>query len=437
MTVIQKNISGMVNEEYRDYSKYVLYNRAIPSMIDGFKPTARKIFYVMLREGKNLQKVSSINGSVIKNANYHHGDCSGTVIDMTKDFVGSNNIPWFLKKGNFGSKYMPNAAAAARYIFAKFNPLMHYIYKDMDICPKNSDIENPEPEYYLPIIPMLLVNGANGIAIGHATEIQPRNIHDIIKQVKRVLNNEEVEYILPYFKGYQGTIEKDEEGVFAYGQFSIHSNKQITIDELPLKWNRVSFAKAIHKLQDKGIVTSFKDDSKKGQWNIKIRTKNTMNMEEDAWHVFKLIQKLSENITVLNSNNQIVKYENVEDLIEHFTCFRLDWFEKRRLNEIRKIRERIDLLESKIRFVKYLDDVRNHSKKELVKILKADDFTQEQINFCMTLHVYKFSEDEMQKTRDEILALVEKLKWYNNITAKELYLMDLEELEEELKKGKI
>lgn len=435
MEIKKRTIKSLIDKEYKDYSKYVVYQRAIPYIMDGFKPTARKIFHIMLTSGKQLTKVSAINGAVIKDANYHHGDCSGTIVNMTQEFAGSNNLPYFLPKGNFGTKIMPNSAAAPRYIFSKFNPLMHSIYKDLDLCPKNSDLENPEPEYYLPILPMVLVNGARGIAVGYATEIQPRNPIDIINQIRRTLNGEYPEYITPYFHGYKGEVEKTEDGVYMYGSFDIVNNKEIVIDEIPLGWNIESYTDLIHKLQDAGIVKDYKDKTS-ADWKFQIKLSKTIDFDNDAWQFFKLITKLSENIVLIDPDGKLKIYDSVEQVIFDFVNYRLKYYEIRRLKKIETLQFDIDMLLAKIRFIEnnYIDEVKSKTKKEIYDFLIEHNFTKDQISHCLNLPLYRFTTDEVLKSRDKVIEHQKELDWYNLITPTELYKNDLDEAEKEIKK---
>ena len=178
------NISELIDGKYKDYSKYVLYSRAIPHMIDGLKPSQRKILFTALKTAKNSRiKTASLSGNTISSANYHHGDASLNEAITKMVQVHSNNIPLLVGEGSFGSRLVPDAAAP-RYTFVKMSANYDKYFADTMVADKSADPEDPEPEFYLPIIPWVLVNGIKGIAVGFATEIQPRNPKQISKFCK-------------------------------------------------------------------------------------------------------------------------------------------------------------------------------------------------------------------------------------------------------------
>ena len=194
-----RTIQSIINNELRDYSKYVCYNRAIPHLIDGFKPVQRKAFFLMQKEASKI-KVQSLAGNLISKANYNHGDAaaSAAISAMGQDFPGSNNIPPFRKKGSFGNKFIKDPSAP-RYIYVKKNPVYFNLFTDFELTLPNNDIESPEPEFYLPIIPTILLNGTEGIAVGFATKIRPYRIEDIIENVKKVLSGTPQVEMCPYY----------------------------------------------------------------------------------------------------------------------------------------------------------------------------------------------------------------------------------------------
>jgi len=175
MKIIDSNISNEIDTGFKAYSLYTVENRAIPSVIDGLKPAARKLVYSMLTEHSNKKvKVAELGGGLAK-YNYHHGEDSamGAVITLTADW--NNNCPVFTGHGNFGSRLVQEAAGA-RYIFCTLSPEFKKYFIDNEVTSKSPDPENPEPAYYLPTIPWVLINGTQGIAVGFACNILPRSV---------------------------------------------------------------------------------------------------------------------------------------------------------------------------------------------------------------------------------------------------------------------
>ena len=185
-----KPISDFLKNEYKKYAIYTIENRAIPSCIDGMKPTQRKIFFTALNNVKNTpNKVSTLAGKVISEAMYHNGNisCEDAIIGMTQEF--KNNIPYFKGIGQFGTIKNP-FASSSRYISVILTNNVLSVFKDDFLLERNlEDSILVEPKYYLPIIPMVLINGTSGIALGYNTKILNRNPKDIIKKCISILRN--------------------------------------------------------------------------------------------------------------------------------------------------------------------------------------------------------------------------------------------------------
>ncbi|MBT6072286.1 MAG: DNA topoisomerase, partial [Euryarchaeota archaeon] len=159
------NVTQLIDNQYKDYSKYVLYSRAIPHLIDGLKPSQRKILYTALKTAKNGRiKTASLSGNTISTANYHHGDASlnEAITKMVQSH--SNNISLLQGEGSFGSRLVPDAAAP-RYTYVKMSDNFDKFFADTMVADRAIDPEDPEPAFYLPIIPWVLVNGVKGIAV--------------------------------------------------------------------------------------------------------------------------------------------------------------------------------------------------------------------------------------------------------------------------------
>eukprot|EP00948_MAST-09A_sp_MAST-9A-sp1_P003063 g3063.t1 len=194
--------------------------RSIPSAFDGFKPAQRKVLFAAFkRKLKKDIKVAQLAGYVSEHAAYHHGEASlqGTIVNMAQDFLGSNNLNLLLPSGQFGTRIMGGKdAASARYIFTRLNPVTRFIFREEDdaiLNYLNDDGQSIEPEYYAPIIPMVLVNGADGIGTGWSTYVPCFNPLDVIENVRKCILEEDLVPMKPFFRGFEGTVEPKEEKV--------------------------------------------------------------------------------------------------------------------------------------------------------------------------------------------------------------------------------
>ena len=187
----QKTITQFLSQEYKEFALYSIEGRAIPSVIDGFKPTQRKVIHVASdvwkTGGEKAIKVFQLSGKVASDAFYHHGDMSlsNAIINLAQKF--KNNAPLLEEDGQFGSLRSPQAGAH-RYIGTKLSPYFKLIYKDFDLLKyKEEEGEEIEPHFFLPIIPTVLINGGSGIAVGFASNILNRDVKEIIEACQKLL----------------------------------------------------------------------------------------------------------------------------------------------------------------------------------------------------------------------------------------------------------
>jgi DNA topoisomerase-2 len=217
-------ISAFIHHEMIQFSLEDVH-RSIPKFMDGLKIVQRKILWATLLKWssqgkpekglrKNLKEMKLVQFAafVMDKCNYHHGDksMSDTIIGMIQDFVGMNNMPYFTKKGQFGSrKHGGSDAAASRYPNTYPEWWIPYVFRREDVPllrPVIEDGQAVEPEVFLPIIPMALVNGAEGIGTAHSTFIPNHNPLDIIAWIRARIAGQPLPEVLPWYRGFKGTI---------------------------------------------------------------------------------------------------------------------------------------------------------------------------------------------------------------------------------------
>ena len=186
--------------------------RSIPHMMDGLKPSQRKVLYACRKRSNKEIKVSQLAGYVSTETCYHHGEQSmmATIIGMAQDYLGSNNINFLVPKGQFGTRLMGGKdAASPRYIFTQLNDKVDQLFPRLDdplLTYTEDDGTLVEPEYFVPTLPTVLVNGCDGIGTGYSTSIPCYNPKDIVHNIKRVLNNKEQVDMIPWYSNFQGSI---------------------------------------------------------------------------------------------------------------------------------------------------------------------------------------------------------------------------------------
>merc|ERR1719183_2115257 len=202
-----------VNLELVQFSKYSVM-RSVPSIMDGFKPTQRKVLYCCFK--RNLRsdvKVAQMVGYVGEHSAYHHGEMSlsGTIISMAQDYVGSNNINLLVPSGQFGTRACGGSDhASARYIYTRLAPLTRLIFSPLDdsvLSYQQEDGQKIEPLWYAPIIPMVLVNGATGIGTGWSTDVPNYDPRAIIENLRLFIAGKKMKNMRPWYRGFTGSIE--------------------------------------------------------------------------------------------------------------------------------------------------------------------------------------------------------------------------------------
>jgi DNA topoisomerase II len=328
--------------------------RSIPSVIDGFKPGQRKVMYACFK--RNLtrdMKVVELAGYVSENTAYHHGEASMhmTIIGLAQNFVGSNNVNCLEPSGSFGSRLAGGTdAASPRYIFTRLSPFARRVFSALDepIYEHNvDDGRSIEPTVYCPVIPMVLVNGADGIGTGWSTTIPNYHPVDIVNNLKRRMgrltdDGEEKPFttMIPWFRGWKGTPEEAGPNRYAFnGVIKEVGNNEVEITELPIRmWTDDFKAKLEDIIKAEKVPSFIKDykeynDHKSVHFVIQMDEKHMKAALSDGLaERFKLNKTVAtSNLVAFDTRGQIRKYEKVEDILEEYYVFRMAMYTKRKV----------------------------------------------------------------------------------------------------------
>jgi DNA topoisomerase-2 len=263
-----RTITEYLDNEYTNYAMYVIESRALSSVIDGLKPTQRKIIHIANKVWKNgnekPMKIFQLGGRIASEAYYHHGDNSlySSIINLAQKF--KNNLPLLEEIGQFGSLRSPEAGAA-RYISTKLHKNFRLVYKDFELLElKEEEGTKIEPKYFLPIIPIILVNGSKGIAVGYAANILLREPKDVIKQCLNCLTNKPLRTIKPKMKFFNGKFIKDKNNSkkwIAAGTFEKINTTTLKITELSPTMTFEKFENILENLVSNKSIVSYDDNS--------------------------------------------------------------------------------------------------------------------------------------------------------------------------------
>ena len=394
----------------RELVLFSLYDnqRSIPSLCDGLKPSERKILYGCFKRNlKDEVKVAQLIGYISEHSAYHHGEQSlaSTIVGMSQNYVGTNNINLLMPIGQFGTRNLGGKdCASARYIYTSLNKVTRHIFNSNDFPLMNYIVEEGqkiEPNYYLPIIPMILVNGTEGIGTGWSTNVPCFNPREIIQNLKNKLNGGNFTKMHPWYKGFTGDIIEDSKK--GNGSYIVNGKyywdekdpNVLHIIEIPLKkWTRdyKNFLQGFMGIE----VIEDKDNDKKGKKGKGKKNKNNDGNEEKSKEKKKkpiiledikqnhsnnkvhfeikflpeFTEKFKENDALLiktfglqstlsltnmvlfDQNGKIKRYTSIEEILNIFYDLRLELYDKRKVYMLSILKKDLGILSNKVRFIK-------------------------------------------------------------------------------------
>jgi DNA topoisomerase II len=423
-----------------DFKSFSIYDcqRSIPSLIDGLKTGQRKAIYGMVKrgEGAGEMKVAQAAAYISSVTDYHHGERSmeDALVGLAQDFAGANNMNFLSPEGQFGSR-LTSEAASSRYIFTKLHPNFRKLFLKEDDCILDyltSDGEQIEPKNFIPLLPTVLINGSSGVGTGYASNILSYRPEDLKTYTLDVLSDKDAKTPQPWFRGFKGTVEKEGDNkVEIRGKLEVVNSNTIRITELPIGTFLDKYKTILNRLEEDGLIKSYKDMSNEDTFNFELKVpRTTTELPVETLMVkFKLITKVTENFTLWNENGNLQKFKNVDELMLHFIMYRLGKYEQRRLRLIAMWKAELAWLEEKIRFIEfYIENstkISKMKKVELQTLLGTMGFTD--IDRLFAIRVYNLTGEEIEKLRADIEALEARIRNMEQSTADELYKNDLKE----------
>lgn len=443
-----KTVTEYLDQEYAKYGMYTLENRAIPSVIDGFKPTQRKIIYIADKVWKSGNekplKIFQLGGKIAADAHYHHSDGSlnGAIIGMAQSF--KNSLPLLEEIGQFGSLRSPEAGAP-RYISTKLTSNFRLLYKDFELLENQYEEGNMiEPKFFLPIIPTVLLNGSSGIAVGFATNILNRNPLDLVEACIKQLDGKKINKLLPWWKDYSGPVEQVNETTqyIMKGVYRVVNTTTIHITELPPSMTFQKYEAHLNSLQDRGIIYSYDDNSTDGiNYTLKFARATLANLiaKGKLDQTLKMTESQTENLTCLNELGKLILFDDVSQVIEYFVNFRLSFYDKRKDYLIKKYSDDLVYLSNRARFIKLIIDgklkVNNVPRVQIVESLSKLKF--DQINgsysYLLSMPIHSLTKETYEQLLNEVETKKTELEEIKKKLPKEMYKEDLLELRKNIK----
>jgi DNA topoisomerase-2 len=456
--------TDFVNKELIHFSKYDC-ERSIPNMMDGLKISLRKILYSAFKKNLSSEiKVAQFSGYVSEHSGYHHGEASlnAAIVGMAQDYVGSNNINLLMPNGQFGTRLQGGKdSASERYIFTQLNTITRYIYRKEDdaVLEYLKDDGFPvEPMFYVPIIPMILVNGGKGIGTGFSTDILSYSVDNLISYLQRKLKGESTEDIVfsPQYKGFTGTCQEMEgKKYIVKGTYQKLNDKKVRITELPIGHWTDDFKQHVENLMEadknkknKAFVKDYNDMSTDTTVDIEITLNEPIDESLDSSSMYNNFEKLMKLYTSLSTNNmhlfndeeKLMKFDNEKEIVDSYFPVRLKYYQKRKDYMVDALQKELTLLSNKARYIQEnLDgeiDLRKKKREEILEMMVARKYAviedDTDYKYLLKMPMDSVSAENAEKLINDRINKEAELCVIQSTAIENMWLKDLDELKQYL-----
>jgi len=378
----QVSYTDFIDRELIHFSTYDCA-RSIPSMVDGLKISLRKILFSAFKRRLTTEiKVAQFSGYVSEHSAYHHGEASlnGAIVNMAQNFVGSNNIHLLEPQGQFGSRLAGgDDSASERYIFTMLNPITRMLFPEPDdaiLNYINDDGVMVEPEYYVPILPFVLVNGISGIGTGFSSSIPAYHPKDLVRYLRAKLAGEPSPVVFePYYEGFRGSIRRMTDSKWLIrGVYTRIGEDKIRITELPVGTWTMPYTSFLESLVDgnpdpktgkkpapvlrdfTSVCTEVSVDIvvvfPKGKLDECEAVVDPVTGVNGVEKTLKLATTVSAtNMHLFNADFKLQKYACVEQIIDAFYTVRMEAYDKRKKAQLAEMQQRLLKLSNRARYI--------------------------------------------------------------------------------------
>ena len=415
--VKQLGISDFIHKDLVNFSLADL-KRSIAHMADGLKPSQRKVMYSCFQRNLTTEmKVAQLAAYVAEKSAYHHGEVSlaDTIVKLANDYMGSNNINLLEPCGQFGTRLMGGKdASQTRYIFTRLSKETRTLFDQKDdavLTYLDDDGRSIEPEHYMPVLPMVLVNGTEGIGTGFSCYVPPFNPGDIKANIINFTKGIDMKKMKPWFRGFKGSIlEQDDDSWIAQGVWKC-IGKTIKVTDLPPgRWTQ-DYKEHLDTLVEKKIISGFTNNSTTENVDFIIQDYNG----KDAVKDLKLQKTIRcSNMHLFHPTKGICKYNSPGHILVDFIKLRMEYYKKRKAHLIDTTKKKAELCSHRARFVKMVIDgdiiVFRRKKQDLENQLstlfpKIDD----SYDYLLHIKTIEYTDervkalfDEWNKLREEV-----------------------------------
>lgn len=444
----KRTVTSFFDNEYLDYAKYVVSQRAIPHCIDGLKPTQRKVIHVANKIWKTgnekPMKLFQLAGRVAADAFYHHGDSSlsSAIIGMAQGF--KNSMPLLEGIGQFGSLRSP-AAGAPRYISGKLHRNFRLLYQDFELLSnKIEEGQEIEPEFFLPIIPTVILNGSSGIAVGFATNILNRNPIHVIDACLSVLNNKKIKTLSPWLNEFNGTFTRDPSNYNTWkisGSYQVINSTTVKVTEIPPSFTYEKYEELLNALVEKRILVDYDDNSSNNveyvlKFQRAILKEYISKSKLDS--LLKIHSQETENLTTIDENGNLKIFDKVEDIVLHFVDIRLKYYNKRKVYLLDRLQRELSIISNRARFIKDIIEnrlkINNVPKDTIIKYLIKNKYLEidGNYNYLLNMPIYTLTKEKVDDLLKQMKTKESEIEEISKTDPKDMYIKDLQALKKAL-----
>lgn len=437
-TLSEVSLQDLVKQEYRTYQIYTLMDRAIPYLQDGLKPGQRRILYTLFKnQSKGLVKVSAATGLVLTLHPHGPSSIESAIVNMAQDYTFSNNYPLIDKKGYFGER-METSPAAGRYIECKLGKIAKFLLFDdlnqVEMIP-NFDEKTLEPLALLPKLPIMLLNGAEGIGTGFSSTIPSFHHKDIVDSIVQTIQTGKPKKLKPFAMNYSQKIEVEKSGRMKFAAHFEKRNDSIFITELPRGYDAKKLYKYLAKFIEKDFIKDYIDSSVDNDILVELIFKRgqTPSLQEVRKEM-GFSSSLVPNYTLI-SERGVKLIKKPEEIITIFTAERLLVVKRRYELLSLDLEQKIKLNSEIVKFIKnkeYEVATKSKNRKTFVDYLLKKKYKFN--DYLADMPIYRMTKEEVAKRKLMVVDDKVLLKKYQKI-AKSKTLVK-KKLIEELKEVK-
>ena len=430
-------VTDFVHRDLANFSAEDI-KRSIPHVVDGLKPSQRKVIYACLK--KNLtsdMKVAQLAGYIAEQTAYHHGEASlqGTIVNLAQNFMGANNLNLLEPSGQFGTRLAGGKdAASSRYIFTRLSPQTRKIFDPADnsvLKYAMDDGQQVEPEFYAPIVPMILVNGAEGIGTGFSCYVPPYDIEIVKHNIQCALDQVAMAPMVPHFKGFKGKVTKTKDHTWVLeGVVQAEGGSRWHVTELPPgKWIQ-DFKEHLDYLVEKGTIQKYENHSTETNPDFFIWGGISGAWEDPARELGLTRTIHTSNMHLIGPNGAVKKYNSPEEILVDYLEVRIGTYKRRKAWQLKQLEAEVNWLSEKARFIRDVAvtprlHVFNVPLEQIHFQLRREKYDEALWPKLMDIKTYQYTKEEVAKLEAlctakrqehaQLKALTVVQMWKNNL----------------------